>query len=105
MPGMAQDSKGVLYMSAKRVQAVISGEVQGVGFRYFAAHVASRLDVVGTVRNLPTGDVEAVAEADEEILNLFLDALRQGPSASRVEDVILAWSEPSGEFGAFQAVA
>lgn len=92
-------------MSGKRVQAIISGQVHGVGFRYFAAHVANRLELVGMVRNLPSGDVEAVAEGDEETLNLFLDALRQGPVAGHVDDVRAAWGEPSGQFQDFQAVA
>ena len=91
-------------MSSKRVQAIVSGKVTGVGFRYYAAHIADRLDIVGTVRNLPTGAVEAVAEGEEEILNLFIDALRQGPSAGRVDEVQAAWGEPSGQFRKFLPV-
>jgi len=83
-------------MSSKRVQAIVSGKVTGVGFRYYAAHIA--------VRNLPTGEVEAVAEGEEEILNLFIDALRQGPSAGRVDEVQAAWGEPSGQFRKFLPV-
>ena len=48
----------------KRVQARVSGRVQGVGYRYYAAHVAGELGVVGTVRNLSDGGVEAVGEAE-----------------------------------------
>lgn len=92
-------------MCAKRVQAIISGKVTGVGFRYYAAHVADRLEVVGTVRNLPTGEVEAVAEGEEERLNLFIDALRQGPSAGRVDNLQTAWDEASGQFQKFMAVS
>ena len=91
-------------MCAKRVQAIISGKVTGVGFRYYAAHIADRLEIVGTVRNLPTGEVEAVAEGDEETLNLFIDALRQGPSAGRVDELSTAWGEPSGQYRKFLAV-
>jgi acylphosphatase len=92
-------------MSAKRVQAIISGKVTGVGFRYYAAHIADRLELVGIVRNLPTGEVEAVAEGDEETLNLFIDALREGPSAGRVDDLRAAWDEASGQFQKFVAVS
>jgi acylphosphatase len=92
-------------MCAKRVQAIISGKVHGVGFRYYAAHIADRLDLVGTVRNLPNGEVEAVAEGEEDTLNLFIDALRQGPSASHVENLQAAWGDPSGQFQAFKAVS
>jgi acylphosphatase len=89
----------------KRVQAIVSGKVHGVGFRFFATHMADRLQLVGTVRNLPTGEVEAVAEGEEETLHLFVDALRQGPVASRVENVQAAWGDPSGQFSGFKAVA
>ena len=92
-------------MCSKRVQAIISGKVTGVGFRYYAAHIADRLDLVGTVRNLPTGEVEAVAEGEEEVLNLFIDALRQGPSSGRVDHLQTAWDEPSGQFLRFVAVS
>jgi len=91
-------------MCDKRVEAIISGKVTGVGFRYYAAHIADRLDIVGTVRNLPTGEVEAVAEGEEETLNLFIDALRQGPSAGRVDNLMVAWKEPSGQHHKFLAV-
>ena len=49
----------------KRVQARVSGRVQGVGFRYYADHVAEQLGLAGTVRNTADGGVEAVAEGDE----------------------------------------
>lgn len=52
-----------------------SGHVQGVGFRYTADHLAKAYSVVGYVRNLPTGDVELVAEGPEEAVTRFLDAL------------------------------
>ena len=88
----------------KRVQAQISGRVQGVGYRYYAAHVAGQLGVVGTVRNTLDG-VEAVAEAEEESLHEFLKALRHGPHAAEVTAVATAWDEPTGEFSDFAAVA
>lgn len=89
----------------KRVQAQISGRVQGVGYRYFAAHVAGQLGVVGTVRNSESGGIIAVAEAEEESLHEFLKALRHGPHAAEVTEVSTAWDEPTGEFSGFAAVA
>jgi acylphosphatase len=89
----------------KRVQAHVSGRVQGVGFRYYAAHVAGELGVVGTVRNLADGGIEAVAEAEEMSLHEFLKALRHGPHAAEVTEVSTAWAEPTGEFANFAAVA
>ena len=89
----------------KRVQAQVSGRVQGVGYRYFAAHVAGQLGVVGTVRNLADGGVEAVAEAEEASLHEFLRALRHGPHAAEVTEIATAWDEPTGEFSNFAAMS
>ena len=89
----------------KRVQARISGRVQGVGFRYFATHVAQGLSVVGTVRNTIDGGVEAVAEGEEAKLHEFLVALHHGPHAAEVTGIATAWDEPTGEFPNFAAVS
>ncbi len=92
-------------MPTKRVQARVAGRVQGVGFRYFAAHIAKELGVAGTVRNTEGGGVEAVAEGDEDALHRFLVALRRGPHTAEVTEVATAWSEPTGEFTGFTAIA
>ncbi|MBI5646073.1 MAG: acylphosphatase [Ignavibacteriae bacterium] len=77
------------------LHAVISGLVQGVGFRYFAAQTASRLDISGFTRNLITGEVEVHATGERERLEEFLVALRRGPRASMVRDVRVQWDEAS----------
>ncbi len=89
----------------RRVQAIISGRVQGVGYRYYAVHVAQELGLVGTVRNGSDGGVEAVAEGEESKLNEFLIALKHGPRAAEVTEVATAWGEPSGEFQGFEVIA
>jgi acylphosphatase len=88
----------------ERVQVQISGRVQGVGFRYYAAHVARDLGVCGTVRNTVDGGVEAVAEGSRPVLDEFVDALRRGPHSAEVDDVATAWSESKGEFSDFAVV-
>lgn len=54
-----------------------SGQVQGVGFRYTAQHVAEKFEVAGFVRNLPEGRVEVMAEGSPEQVDAFLSALAQ----------------------------
>ena len=54
-----------------------SGQVQGVGFRYTAQHVAEGFGVAGFVRNLPDGRVEVLAEGDPNQVDEFLSALAQ----------------------------
>jgi len=71
--------------------------VQMVGFRAFVHREATRLGLDGYVRNLPTGDVEVVAEGDEAVLRALLDRLREGPRAARVAGVDVSWEEPAGE--------
>ena len=70
-----------------RVHAVVSGLVQGVGYRYFAVTAARRLGVTGWVRNLINGDVELEAQADRLVLSEFLATMKSGNKWSRVQDV------------------
>jgi acylphosphatase len=65
-------------------RAVISGRVQGVGFRFFAERAAREGGVRGWVRNLPDGTVETVVEGDDAAVNRYLDRLRLGPSGGLV---------------------
>lgn len=71
----------------KAVQILISGRVQGVGFRWFAEKRASELAVAGYVRNRPGGDVEVLAQADEQTLESFCRELREGPRFAEVEEL------------------
>jgi acylphosphatase len=72
-------------MAARRY--VISGRVQGVGFRYFAQDAAVRENLSGFVRNLADGRVEAVVEGEEESVDRFERSIRRGPRGARVDDV------------------
>jgi len=78
---------------------VISGRVQGVGFRYFTEATAAREGILGWVRNTPDGRVEVVAEGDAEALERFERSLRHGPRGARVERVDVDDTSPTGETG------
>ena len=67
--------------------ALVSGRVQGVGFRYSAIREAQRLRLNGWVRNTYSGDVEVWAEGPREKLDLFLTWLRRGPQLARVDSI------------------
>ncbi len=86
---------------AKRLQAYISGWVQGVGFRWFVLQRARPLGLTGWTRNLPDGRVQVVAEGKRESLEAFLVHLRQGPSSSRVYGIEENWTDATGEFKGF----
>ena len=66
---------------------VISGRVQGVGFRYFVQSAAVRESIRGWVRNLDDGRVEVAAAGDGNAMARFEDALRRGPPGARVDRV------------------
>lgn len=66
---------------------LIKGRVQGVGYRYFADHVASALGVYGYVKNLWDGDVEVYAIADAAALQEMKRQLAEGPRSARVTSV------------------
>ena len=74
---------------------IVSGRVQGVGFRYFALDAARREGLHGYVTNQDDGSVEAVAEGEAESVERFERALRRGPSRSRVEQVMVDEIEPA----------
>lgn len=75
---------------------IVSGRVQGVGFRFFTADAARREGVTGSVRNLEDGRVEATVEGEAESMVRFERALRQGPSRARVEHVQVEDTDPLG---------
>lgn len=75
---------------------VVSGRVQGVGFRYFALDAARREGLHGYVANRPDGRVEAEAEGGDDALDRFEMALRRGPAAARVDQVTVDDVGPRG---------
>jgi len=80
---------------------VISGRVQGVGFRWFTKDAAVREGVTGWVRNLPDGRVEALVEGDAEAVTRIERHLRQGPPGARVQTVNTITEQPSGAYRSF----
>lgn len=85
-----------------RVYVLISGRVQGVGYRFFAERYANELGLTGWVRNLRDGRVEVVAEGPRPKLDEFLGRLKTGPRLAVVEDFEAVWQEFTGEFGDFR---
>ena len=65
-------------------RAVVTGRVQGVGFRFFAERAAREAGVRGWVRNAPDGSVETFVEGTEEAVRRYLELLREGPRLGRV---------------------
>jgi acylphosphatase len=81
---------------------LISGYVQGVGYRFFAQRAAARHQVLGYVRNCADGIVEAVAEGSANEVEEFKKDLVTGPQWSRVEHVEEISLEPTGLYASFR---
>jgi acylphosphatase len=81
-----------------------SGRVQGVGFRYTAKTVATGFDITGTVRNLPDGRVELVAEGGRAELDAFRGALLDAGLAGFIRDEQVNWADAKNEFRGFEIV-
>ena len=85
-----------------RLHLVISGRVQGVGFRFSAYDEAKDLALAGWVRNLAGGEVEIVAEGKRENLQMLAAWAHLGPSSAHVTEVREDWLEFTGEFAEFR---
>jgi acylphosphatase len=86
----------------RRLSAVVSGRVQGVGFREFVRYEASTRGLAGYVRNSDDGQaVEVVAEGNDAALDGLVEALHRGPRFARVENVAVEYSEASRGFSRF----
>ena len=76
---------------------LVSGVVQGVGFRPFAYRIAHEHSIAGSVRNLGDAGVEIVVEGSSQAIQAFLTALdSQAPPLSRIDGIEVSWSEPTG---------
>ena len=74
-------------MDVKRYHIIVTGRVQGVGFRFFVRDAASSLGLSGWVRNLSGGGVEIEAEGAQSDIDRLIERLKNGPPLSRVTDV------------------
>ena len=84
-----------------RVEVIVRGRVQGVGFRMFVGQAAANYGLVGWVRNEPDGSVRAVAEGGPGALEAFARELDVGPPGASVERVEVTWSPAIGGFDRF----
>ncbi len=84
-----------------RAHVIISGRVQGVFFRVETKRAADGFGVLGWVRNLREGSVEAMLEGDQERVDALLEWCKEGPPHAQVSDVKLDWQDYTGEFSGF----
>lgn len=89
----------------ERLEAIVSGRVQGVMYRDFAKRAAERLLLVGEVENLSDGSVRVVAEGERSILEAFVTELEKGSFHADVKKVSPAYVAATGAFSSFDIVS
>jgi len=85
-----------------RLIVLYSGRVQGVGFRYTTKTVATGFEIAGTVRNLPDGRVELIAEGSRSELEAFRMAILDAGLAGLIRDEQVTWVDAKNEFRGFE---
>ena len=88
----------------KELSAIVTGRVQGVGFRYFIYTKARNLNVSGWVKNRSDGKVEALIAGEEVDLEKMSFELRQGPWGSRVDECEFVWKPYTQSFTTFRVI-
>ncbi len=84
----------------KQLHVFYSGHVQGIGFRYTVTEIARKMKICGWVKNLDDRRVEIVAQAQEELLEGFLEQIQQSFSR-HIRNVDTEWLPAAGEFRDF----
>ena len=79
----------------------IHGKVQGVGYRFFATRVARRLGLKGTIENNRDGSVDAVVEGDKDVIDDWIEELKEGPRYAEVTKIDQETKDFSGRLGDF----
>ncbi|NCS90308.1 MAG: acylphosphatase [Ignavibacteria bacterium] len=85
----------------RRAEIIVAGLVQGVGFRYFVVREAEKLKLNGYVKNLYSGEVLAVVEGPEGMINELFKQMKMGPMRASVRKHKIESSETKNEFKGF----
>ncbi|MBC8001555.1 MAG: acylphosphatase [Opitutaceae bacterium] len=91
-------------MARSRMVIFYSGRVQGVGFRYSVKVLTMGFDLTGTVRNLPDGRVELIAEGERGELDEFRRAIQDSDVGRFVRDEAVTWSDAISQFRGFEII-
>ncbi|GKQ42525.1 acylphosphatase [Companilactobacillus sp. RD055328] len=90
----------------KNVSLVAHGRVQGVGFRYSVHHLATKMNILGTVKNNVDGTVSIEATAEDIILQDFISTIKAGPSAfCRVDQLDITYNTEFKNYTNFEVIS
>lgn len=91
-------------MKFVRAHVIISGDVQGIGFRFHTRIKARNLGLKGWVRNLDSGEVEAVFEGEEDKIKEMIEWCKKGSDFALVKGVRVNLEDYTGEFEGFEMI-
>jgi len=86
----------------RRIHVIVTGRVQGVGYRFFVQQVAATHHLSGFIKNQGDGSVLLEAQGPETAIHKFLEILKTGPRLARVESIAVNWIEPVHDSQDFQ---
>lgn len=86
----------------KRIHLIITGRVQGVGFRFYAREIAQKTGVKGWVKNLPNGNVEITAEGSIKQVDIFLKKLKEEDLGGNISHISESEEYYTGTFNSFE---
>lgn len=89
-------------MAVKRAHVIIQGQVQGVGYRYFAMKTAQQASIVGWVKNREDGSVELIAQGEESAIEQFAWTLRNKHPWAKINNMEIQWIENEDNLHAFE---
>ncbi len=95
--------RGILVRMVE-IQCIASGKVQAVAYRIYAQDSATLLGLTGSVRNLPNGTVEIVAQGTPDILKDFIEYLHEGSLMAKVDSVAVDWTTPKVTYEEFSVL-
>lgn len=86
-----------------RAEIIVSGLVQGVGFRFFVRRTVDEIGgLTGFVRNLFSGEVQAVVEGDRKNIERLFARMKRGPRSAHVDTAVIEWEKPGNGFSSFE---
>ncbi len=85
----------------KNLEIIVSGRVQGVCYRAFVLHRANELNIKGYTKNLVNRDVKVIAIREDNVLNVFINMLKEGPPLARVDNIKTSEITIGEEFSSF----
>lgn len=92
---------GEFQLEKSAVEMIIEGNVQGVGFRYYAQRKATLLDLTGYVLNMHNGKLKIKVEGIKEHVEIYIKEIEKGPPLSKIDNISITWKPYTGKFRNF----